>query len=522
MSRNDTTPRWTPVQAAVLLVTAGLVAPPFFLAGVAAGLSVTVSAVVAALVLVILSLWSKRCVGPGVAIGRGQRLLFVIWMALGLLTAYKLASLSVFMLDVEKQEYAFNPTIRPSSDPKLEEPFFPKHNCFTCYVVGAHLASERVENVYLPGQYRDAEQETPIHQTIGDKVTIDRYQYPPPFLLLPKLLLLTGSDFFQVRTYWFALNMLVFGVTTLSLLLWIGRSEFSTLWLVFPFVLAAPATLGTLQIENAHFLMVMLSVAAMLAFEKNRTVWGGILLAFAIVSKLFPGLLLGYLVFRRRWRAVVSTGAAMIAFCALTLLVFGPAPFKAFISYQRPRLASGEAFSFAWEYIRPLVLNTSVMGVAYKLDKLGLLGGADPGGAARVITWAFSGLLLALTATAGLRHGRRVAGETDDHGSWHPTEPVRQTIRSAGPATRGRPPQRASSSLRDRQDRRHLRHSTGEHRDLFRIAALATTVRVPRRASTVRPPCERRLETVDARPPHRRPGQGSTRCARRRGRHRCG
>ena len=40
------------------------------------------------------------------------------------------------------------------------------------------------------------------------------------------------------------------------------------------------------------------------------------------------------------------------------------------LTYHLPRLASGEAFEFARERIRPLTLNGSVMGLPFKLDRL--------------------------------------------------------------------------------------------------------------------------------------------------------
>jgi hypothetical protein len=317
--------------------------------------------------------------------------------------------MSVFMLDAGKVEYAVKPAVRELSDPDLQKPFHPRHNCFTSYVIGAHLAAQHVENVYRPKHYRSAEEQTPIHQTIGDTFTIDRYQYPPPFLLLPRLLLATGHDFFQIRTYWFALNVLLFLATSGALLLWLSGHEFSPYWLAWPIVLAAPITLSVLQIGNAHFFIICLSVLAMLAFEKRHDRLGGALLAFAIVSKLFPGMLLVYLLVRRRWSAVIWTCAAMVVLSLATVLTFGVQPFDAFIKFHLPRLVSGDAFGFAREHVRAVAVNLSVIGVPYKLAKLEWLGDVDPVKVAGVVTWVYSGVLVLVTVFSGAGQARRDA-----------------------------------------------------------------------------------------------------------------
>ncbi len=69
--------------------------------------------------------------------------------------------LSVYMLDAENKDFALNPVARELSDMELNKPLFLTHNCFACYVVATHLASERFENIYSRQRYRDAETPTP-------------------------------------------------------------------------------------------------------------------------------------------------------------------------------------------------------------------------------------------------------------------------------------------------------------------------------------------------------------------------
>ena len=128
-------------------------------------------------------------------------------------------------------------------------------------------------------------------------------------------------------------------------------------------VLATAAAQGVLQTGNFHFLVITMSLGAMLALERRRYTLGGALLAFAVVSKLLPGVLLAYLVVRRSWRAVAWTAGWMAVYAGATLALFGTKPYVAFLTYHLPRLASGDAFSFARDNIRPMTLNGSVMGL---------------------------------------------------------------------------------------------------------------------------------------------------------------
>jgi len=344
---------------------------------------------------------------------RAQVVLLAVWFGLSLYAAGSLAWMSPFMLDVERTGHAFNPTPRAVDEDAGDPNFFLKHNCYTSYAIGGLLAVQGAENVYDPSQYRDAEEKTAIHLRVGEALTIDRYQYPPPFLLLPSLLRWVTQDFLQTRALWFAINILAFTFTTAAFARWVGRERFGSAWLVWPAVLASWVGLGTFQTENYHPLVIALSLAGMLALESRRHALGGALLGFAIVSKLFPGILLVYLLVRRSQRAAMWTMGWMVAYAAATLLVFGTHPYTAFLTYQLPRLASGDAFSFARERIRPLALNNSVMGLPYKLDKLDWMGGLDPGVVAHVLTWIFTVGLLAAIGVLGIRHLRSSAEALD-------------------------------------------------------------------------------------------------------------
>ena len=154
--------------------------------------------------------------------------------------------------------------------------------------------------------------------------------------------------------------------------------------------------------------MLAMCVLGMLAFESKRMfvqAIGGALLAFAIATKIWPGVLLLYHLCGKRWQPLAWTAGWLGIYSVLTLAMFGVAVFRDFLGYQLPRLASGEAFAFMAAADQPLVTNMSVNAIPHKLHFLGHLA-AKPPLLSPWIVWSFSGLALLLVVVAGLRHGR--------------------------------------------------------------------------------------------------------------------
>ncbi len=91
----------------------------------------------------------------------------------------------------------------------------------------------------------------------------------------------------------------------------------------------SPSVIGTLQAGNVQLLFLVLSAVAMLLFERRRPAAGGLLLAYAIVSKLYPGVLVLYLLLRRDWRALGLDGLRLARHSlALPLADVGWTPYR--------------------------------------------------------------------------------------------------------------------------------------------------------------------------------------------------
>ena len=308
--------------------------------------------------------------------GWAQRL-FIAGAALLLL---QLLPLTAFIIDPNIAVWSADPV----------RPWQSRHSCVSCYWVAAERATTEPD-LYAETVYRPVVQPLVERRPNLGPFFVDVFEYPPTFLPLPRLIAAATPDFWGFRRLWFALNL---GAVIAGLVLiarHLDRSlDTHTVWLT-PWVLLAPSVIGTLQAGNVQLLFLVQSAAAILLFERRRHAVGGLLLAYAIVSKLYPGVLVLYLLLRRDWRAVGWTAAAALALSLVTLADLGWTPFAAFLDHL-PKILSGEAFP---GLSRPpaLAINQSIPGLVFKL---GLFGVPNMGfAAARVVGWIYTAILVA-------------------------------------------------------------------------------------------------------------------------------
>ena len=107
-----------------------------------------------------------------------------------------LTRLTVFMVDPSKVNCSANPFSQWEIG----------HSCLTAYHIAGKLVG--VENVYSPALY-NAPEDNPSAPRKARKLgpfNVDVFEYPPPFLLLPRALRLLTPDFQPFRMLWFGLN----------------------------------------------------------------------------------------------------------------------------------------------------------------------------------------------------------------------------------------------------------------------------------------------------------------------------
>src|SRR3954451_16317105 len=207
-----------------------------------------------------------------------------------------LARLTVFMAD----------DARPSFSTFPSSGWEPRHSCLSSYFVAAGAAREG-RSVYSDDLYTapDDDGKGPRKPLMLGRFNIDVYEYPPPFLLLPAALRQVVPGFSAFRLLWFVLNGVVVAFAMARVAHALPPPAARRALLLAPLVWISLPTLSALQKGNVQLMIVGLAMLAMLLFERRRFAAGGALLAFATVSKLFPGLLLVYLIVRRPGRSVV-------------------------------------------------------------------------------------------------------------------------------------------------------------------------------------------------------------------------
>jgi hypothetical protein len=261
------------------------------------------------------------------------------------------ARLAVYEYDVKKPQYSTVPG----------DPFRVGHSCFSAYSEAARFAATNEPNIYKESLY--------LKRTIGP-LRVDTYHYPPSFLVLPELLRAIDSDFFVQRRLWYGLQTVFFAAGVLSLALWIGGATGGVVVLVSPFLLAMPHIVTTFQMGNFHAMAFPLAVLGMCLVTSRRIVAGSLMFAYSAVGKIFPGLLVLYLIATRKWRAFAAVAATGTAIALIALLLFGLNPYRMFLKYEVPRISNGKAFPQI-DLVNAIHLNGSFYGLLAQLRTRG-------------------------------------------------------------------------------------------------------------------------------------------------------
>jgi hypothetical protein len=323
------------------------------------------------------------------SIGSPRSLRFVA-AAAAAIALIQLARLAIFTVDPTRTECSLAPTSR----------WEVAHSCATAYFVAAQ-ASASTANFYDNALYSspDDDPELPRKPRLLGPFNVDVYEYPPQFLLLPRAFELVTPDFPRFRMLWFAMSGAV-----LLLGLWTVARFFEPIvatraLLLSPLVWISLPTLSVLQKGNAQILAIVVSMLAMVLFERRRCAFGGALLAFMIVSKIFPGMLVIYLLMRRQWRAVAWTTGFAIAFSLVTLWTLGQPAYAAFLAHL-PGLVGGEAFP-AFRRPSAVAINYSIPGMIFKLRLFGVPGMGFT--VAKAVGWIYTLVAIGATIAIGAR-----------------------------------------------------------------------------------------------------------------------
>jgi hypothetical protein len=320
----------------------------------------------------------------------GRRTLFALWLLVSAAALAATVRLSVFMVDPARSSYS----VRPGSK------FMRRHSCLSAYVTAADRLGEARARLYDPEGYRRRDDDARRRIPLGP-FEMDRYEYPPTFLLLPRLFLLVSHQFAVLRALWFVFMLASVLGAMAAVARWIGGREGLVTALLIPTLWGALPNLLTVQVGNVQLLVFAMAILGMLAFDARRPALGGALLAFAIGAKLSPGVLLLALLVQRRWRDALWTTAFGALYCGAVVAVAGLEPFREFFGFQLPRLLSGEAFVFFKDNFEEKVTSSAIFAMPYKLELLGLV--RDPDRWAPLCSRAYGLALAALVVVAARR-----------------------------------------------------------------------------------------------------------------------
>jgi hypothetical protein len=329
-----------------------------------------------------------------------------LWALLATVGVLQIGRLSAVMADASQEWGAVVP-----------DPLATHHQCMSAYVYAADLSARGARNLYQASWYPMFDPPGPACRLVATPVeglsrwVSDPYEYPPPFLVMPRAALALTHSYDAIRAWWFVLQALGVVAGALILASWIGGREGVVFGMLIPALLASLPTMFNFQFGQFHLVAVLLACGAMAAIHDRRHAVGGALLAAAIWSKLFPAVLLLVLLARRDWRSVAWTAVFGVALALVGLVVLGPDPYRAFFAYQLPRIVSGEAFAFTHNGAHEVFLisrNFSVAGIGAKLGALGAPGGWIA--VVAVVPWLYTVGLLALAWRAARTGHARVEG----------------------------------------------------------------------------------------------------------------
>jgi hypothetical protein len=189
--------------------------------------------------------------------------------------------------------------------------------------------------------------------------------YPPVIALLFRPL--TWLTYEAAKTVWFTLNVLVMG----GLLVWARRrlppSRKRAVWFLAWFLVLSPATMESLILGQMNAILGVLLLIAAQSAQRTQRKWdvvSGVSLGLAGAIKLWPLLVGGYFLIRRRSAIVVVSVIVFLALTAASGFVLGGEIVQDYFTDRLP----GSGRQYAQSFTAP---NQSIWGVAQRLYRGG-------------------------------------------------------------------------------------------------------------------------------------------------------
>ncbi|HYR78549.1 MAG TPA: glycosyltransferase family 87 protein, partial [Candidatus Dormibacteraeota bacterium] len=187
-------------------------------------------------------------------------------------------------------------------------------NDFSHYYTSALLLREGVNPYRADLRIRASE----LGLNVGDNV---RATYPPTFLLCfePLTFLNPGPAYWT----WIALNAVAMAVALAMLLGPRSHLDVTTALSLAGFAILFPAFADNFGYAQSQALVLLLLVLAMRSLQSGMDRAAGAVLAIAVLLRIFPIIMFGYLVMRRRWRALTFAIASLAIGAGITIALVG-------------------------------------------------------------------------------------------------------------------------------------------------------------------------------------------------------
>ena len=204
---------------------------------------------------------------------------------------------------------------------------------FAGYYTGSHLL--------LTGDYRAAYDMKALNDHIaaaGYKVDLVPYApFPPftslifaPFIILP---MATAKLLFNL------VSAILFLVTVARAIKHFGVSRYFAL--VIPIIFFIPIV-NNIFFGQAYLLLCSLLLEGFLAYKERRPILSGILWGVAILFKIFPAFIFLFLLFRRKYRALLYLSIACALLLTGSLLINGIHSWEYYLAHILPKVNNGQ------------------------------------------------------------------------------------------------------------------------------------------------------------------------------------
>jgi hypothetical protein len=181
--------------------------------------------------------------------------------------------------------------------------------------------------------------------------------YHPPFnvvLFLP----LTFMPYAAAVALWSLLSLVLYAAAGWIILRELGLGASINVWLIIGLALCWDPFISHIALGQLSLLLVGCIIGAWSCLRHNHDSWAGFLIGWASLIKLFPGLLIVYLLLKRRWIAGAAAILTFVLGYAMTVAVVG---FDDTLRYHREVMIDNVA-AFG-----PFVLNVSMTGVFQRM-----------------------------------------------------------------------------------------------------------------------------------------------------------